>query len=141
MNKTQIKRDFSSGGVVWDKAARKFLLIRVENLAGQQVWTFPKGHPAPGETDQEAAVREVLEETGWRCAVAKTITDVHYVYMQENVRYQKTVRWFMMSPVEKAGEFDPIEVLECRWVSPEEARSLVSYGSDKELLKQTALLL
>lgn len=141
MRSTQTKQDFSTGGVVWDKAAGKFLLIRVENLSGTQVWTFPKGHPETGETDGQAAVREVLEETGWRCSLGNLITDVHYNYIHEQVTYEKTVRWYMMTPLEKTREFDTEEVLECRWATPEEARSLVTYGSDKELLKQTALLL
>lgn len=135
------KKDFSTGGLVWDPNERKFLLILVENLSGARVWTFPKGHLEPGETDEQGAVREVREETGWRCDVVKRITDTHYFYTHEKIRFDKTVRWFLMKPVEKVGEFDPEEVLEVKWVSREESHSLITYGSDKELLKQTALLL
>jgi diadenosine hexaphosphate hydrolase (ATP-forming) len=135
------QKDFSTGGVVWDLSQKKVLLILVENLSGAHVWTFPKGHPEPGESDTEAALREVREETGWRCEVTKTITDVHYFYTHNKVTYDKTVRWFLMKPVEKVGEFDPEEVIEVRWASPIEATKLISYGSDKDLLKQTGVLL
>ena len=105
------------------------------------MWTFPKGHPEKGESEHESALREVREETGWDCEVINPITDVHYFYTHNGTTYDKTVRWFLMKPVKKSGDFDPEEVLEVRWASPEEAQGLISYGSDKDLLKQTALLL
>ena len=134
----QHKTDFSTGGVVWDAEEKKVLLIRVEGLSGP-VWTFPKGHPEAGESDEQAAVREVREETGWVCEVVKQLTDVSYKYSHEKILYHKTVRWFLMSPRENLGKFDVEEVVEIKWVNAEEAAALVSYGSDKELLKQTAL--
>ncbi len=141
VKQARVKKDFSTGGVVWDAATKKFLLIFVENLSGARVWTFPKGHPENSEADTEAAIREVLEETGWRCDVVKTITDVHYFYVHDGVTYDKTVRWFLMKPIEKVGDFDPEEVIEVRWASPQEATTMITYGSDKELLKQTSVLL
>jgi 8-oxo-dGTP diphosphatase len=135
------KIDFSAGGVVWDKSANKILLIRVENLSGGQAWTFPKGHPEADETAERAALREVREETGWVCRVTGPLTDVFYRYTHDNVVFKKTVRWFLMTPIENIGAFDGDEVLEVRWVTMDEALAMVSYGSDKELLKQTTLLL
>ena len=135
----QEKNDFSCGGVVWSPSEKKILLIRVENLSGTQAWTFPKGHPEAGETDEQSALREVREETGWVCTISKKITDVFYRYTHDGVQFNKTVRWFLMTPLENLGSFDGEEVLEIRWVSFDEAAALVSYGSDKELLKQTAL--
>jgi 8-oxo-dGTP pyrophosphatase MutT (NUDIX family) len=132
------RTDFSTGGLVWDADRRQVLLIRVENLSGP-VWTFPKGHPEKDETDEQAAIREVREETGWMCSVVKKLTDVSYRYMHERVLFHKTVRWFLMAPLENMGAFDLEEVLEIKWVPIHEAEALVSYGSDKELLKQTAL--
>jgi hypothetical protein len=71
----------------------------------------------------------------------KTITDVRYHYVHDGVTFDKTVRWFLMKPIEKVGEFDPEEVLEVRWAGAAEAAKLITYGSDKELLKQTSVLL
>jgi 8-oxo-dGTP pyrophosphatase MutT (NUDIX family) len=53
----------SYGGVVFDEAGR-VLLVKPRNSFGGYAWTFPKGRPESGETDQDAALREVLEETG-----------------------------------------------------------------------------
>ncbi len=141
--KTTLKtaKDFSTGGLVWDPKKKKLLLIRVENLSGEKVWTFPKGHPEKEETPEEAAVREVVEETGWQCSVLAPVTEVRYFYVHNRTRFDKTVRWFLMEPISQVGEFDPEEVLEVRWVSRADAEKLISYKSDKDLLKQTALLL
>lgn len=137
----KFKNDFSTGGVVWNAVDKEILLIKVENLSGSRVWTFPKGHPEKNETDEAAALREVVEETGWRCEVIKSIMDVNYIYVHDKTTFRKTVRWFLMRPLEQTGQFDPEEVLEVRWATPAEAEELITYKSDKDLLKQTALLL
>jgi len=135
VKKLKTKPDFSCGGLVWDKAARKLLLVQVENLSKKRVWTFPKGHPESKETDSEAAVREVREETGWQCEVIEPIMDVRYIYVHDGTRYHKTVRWFLMKPIAKTGEFDPNEILQSQWYGLEETADLITYDTDKKLLK------
>jgi 8-oxo-dGTP pyrophosphatase MutT (NUDIX family) len=135
MGKTQkIKRDFSCGGLVWDPNEEKILLVQVENLQKKKVWTFPKGHPEKKESDTEAALREVLEETGWECKIVRPLIDVDYFYVHEGTRTHKTVRWFLMEPVKKTGKFAEGEILDCAWVSPTEAKVRITYDSDKKLL-------
>ncbi len=128
------KTDFSCGGVVWDSKERRILIVKVENLAKAQIWTFPKGHPEKGESDQDAALREVQEETGWECRIVKPLIDVSYYYIDNGIRYHKTVRWYLMEPVKKTGEFMEDEILECEWVSVPEAKKRVTYDSDRKLL-------
>ena len=141
MKPMDTKTDFSSGGLVWDRASGRVLIILVQNLSGSLVWTFPKGHPEEGEPDDIAALREVQEETGWMCCIERSLMDVNYTYAHDNATINKSVRWFLMKPIKKIGEFDPEEVKECKWVTLQQAGELVSYGSDKELLKQVTLLL
>lgn len=135
----KIKRDYSCGGLVWDANNEQVLLVQVENLSRKKVWTFPKGHPEGQESDDQAALREVLEETGWSCDITSALMDVHYSYVSKNIKYNKTVRWFMMQPVKEAGKFDPEEILACKWVSIDEAKRLLSYESDIKLLKRLEL--
>ena len=130
----QTKKDFSCGGVVIDPSDNRFLVVEVENLAGAHVWTFPKGHPENGESDEDAALREVREETGWQCRVVRALSDMSYYFVRDGVRYHKTVRWFLMEPVEKVGEPMEGEILECRWVFPDEVKSLLTYPTDLKLL-------
>ena len=131
----ETKKDFSCGGVVVGPDQR-LLLVEVENLSGARVWTFPKGHPEKGETDEIAALREVHEETGWECRVTGPLTDVDYFFVKDGIRYHKLVRWFVMAPTVENGTPMEGEILSCRWATPTEARSLISYSSDFKLLEK-----
>lgn len=138
--RARIIRDFSCGGVVWDPAEARLLLVRVENLAKQKVWTFPKGHPEKEELDEAAALREVREETGWRCEIEKPLMDVQYSFAREGIKVNKTVRWFLMTPVEKVGEPQPEEVLEATWCDLDSAKKRLTYETDLKLLKRVSQL-
>jgi 8-oxo-dGTP diphosphatase len=91
-------------------------------------WAFPKGKLERGETWEEAAVREVEEETSLRCTLGPFAGTTTYP-MREG---QKEVRWFLM---ECDGEpRAQNEVDEVRWVTYDEALELLSYDYDRELL-------
>jgi len=135
----ETRKDFSCGGIVVDPIDQRLLIVQVENLSGGHVWTFPKGHPENKENEFEAALREVQEETGWLCKVVRPLTDVSYFFVREGVRYHKTVRWFIMAPVEKTGVPMEGEILDCRWAGLDEAKALLSYPTDMKLLEQLAL--
>jgi 8-oxo-dGTP diphosphatase len=93
-------------------------------------WTFPKGKLHRGETEEEAAVREVEEETGLRCRLGRDLGTTSYVDPRGR---PKTVRYWEMTPVEgdlaAANEID-----DARWVPVAAARDLLSYRRDRELL-------
>lgn len=59
--------EYSAGGLIVRKT--KILMVQVRNLEGHIVWTFPKGHIEKGETEEQTALREVYEETGWKCKI------------------------------------------------------------------------
>ena len=104
---------FSAGGLVVDDRGQ-ILLIRARDLRNQPVWTLPKGALNPGESSADAALREVREETGWRCEVVRELTAVTYWFQRSGQRVRKTVRWYLMRPLEKVGEHDH-EVDEVLW--------------------------
>jgi 8-oxo-dGTP diphosphatase len=94
-------------------------------------WTFPKGKALDGETDEECAVREVLEETGIACVVTAEAGTTEYVDAKGR---PKRVQWFLMDPLR--GEFVPNdEVDDVRWAEPAAAAALLSYCRDLELLE------
>ena len=128
----------SCGGLVLKKNPKKILMVRVKNLKGEVVWTFPKGHVEAGERNEETALREVWEETGWECRIAglrqRPFYTARYFFMRRAERIKKQVVWFMMTPILKTGTSDPKEILEVKWVSPDKARKLARYPSDKMLL-------
>ena len=125
--------EFSAGGLVINKS--KILMIKVENLQKEIVWTFPKGHIEKNETAREAALRELVEETGYNCEILKPVDSVQYFFKDKDRLVKKTVEWFLMKPLEKIKEPDP-EVLEVGWREFKEAESILSYKNDKELLRK-----
>jgi 8-oxo-dGTP pyrophosphatase MutT (NUDIX family) len=123
---------FSAGGLVIDESGN-ILLIRARDLRNRPVWTLPKGALAPGESSEAAALREVREETGYRCEVVRELPPVTYWFQRDGQRIRKSVRWYLMRPLEKVGEHDH-EVDEVAWAAPDEADARLRYASDRQLL-------
>ena len=109
------------------------LLIRARDLRGQPVWTLPKGALTTGETSADAALREVREETGYRCELVRELAPVTYWFRRQGRQIKKTVRWYLMRPLEKVGEHDH-EVDEVLWTDKSDALSRLRYDSDRRLL-------
>ena len=90
-------------------------------------WSLPKGKLDAGETFEEAALREVWEETGLRAALGAELPAVRY-----EVRGRpKVVRYWLMSVDEDPGFSPNDEVDELRWLSPDDAVALLTYDRDK----------
>jgi 8-oxo-dGTP diphosphatase len=95
-------------------------------------WAFPKGKLDKGETWEDAALREVEEETGLRCRLGDELSPTSY---RDPKGRAKVVRYWRMEPL--GGEFVPSdEVDELRWVSTADAGELLSYEHDRELLRE-----
>jgi len=124
---------FSAGGLVVDERGR-VLLIRARDLRNQPVWTLPKGTLGPGESSADAALREVREETGYRCEVVRELDTATYWFQRDRQRIRKTVRWFLMRPLEKVGEHDH-EVDEVAWLERDAALGRLRYDSDRHLVE------
>jgi 8-oxo-dGTP pyrophosphatase MutT (NUDIX family) len=135
----QVARQRSAGGVVVDRG--RVLLIRTMTRSGRSAWTFPKGRIERGEPAWEAALREVREETGYLCRLRRKLRATAYSFRSGSRRVEKTVQWFLLEPLRKAGEPNPREVAEVQWVPLPEAYGRLSYRSDRHLLRmaETAL--
>jgi 8-oxo-dGTP diphosphatase len=122
----------AAGGVVWravDGADDEVEVLLVHRPKYDD-WSLPKGKCDPGETDEDAAAREVLEETGLRCRLGTELIESHY---EDGRGRPKVVRYWMMVPID--GQFAVNdEVDEVRWVSTAEARARLTYERDQPVI-------
>jgi 8-oxo-dGTP diphosphatase len=133
MNGGAKNREFSAGGVVIRDG--RLLLIKMRNLSGSEVWTFPKGHLEEGETPEAAALREVKEETGLDCRILRPLHVARYSFFRLGVPVDKRVDWFLMEETGGDGKaLTPDEILDKRWAAPAEADGLLEYPSDLEIM-------
>jgi 8-oxo-dGTP diphosphatase len=115
----------AAGGVV-ERGGRVLLVHRPR----YDDWTFPKGKLDPGESFEDAALREVHEETGVRCSLGRELPSTRY----EVGGRSKLVRYWLMTPQTEV-EFAPNdETDDLRWVTPDEARALLTYDRDRDVL-------
>jgi 8-oxo-dGTP diphosphatase len=96
-------------------------------------WTFPKGKVEKGETDEQAATREVREETGFDCALGEEFATVRYV---DGRGRPKRVRYWIMTVVGGDAKIPNREVDDLRWLSPGDASTLLSYQHDQALARR-----
>jgi 8-oxo-dGTP diphosphatase len=119
----------AAGGVV-----RREGRIAVVHRPRYDDWSLPKGKLDPGESSEQAALREVREETGLECELGEELSSTCY---RDRKGRSKLVRYWLMEPV--GGEFAPNdEVDELRWLTPAEAAALLTYPRDKELVQEVS---
>ena len=121
----------AAGGVVWRTGPTGEAEVLVVHRPKYDDWSLPKGKLDPGETDEEAALREVEEETGYRCTLGPELVGTSYI---DRKGRPKEVRYWVMTVV--SGEFAPgEEVDEIRWLPVDDARRLLSYLRDVDVLE------
>jgi 8-oxo-dGTP diphosphatase len=125
------KTVYAAGGILLRKTPTGSLKILVAHRPDYGDWSLPKGKSDPGETPEETAVREILEETGYRCRIITSLETTRY----RVGRGVKEVAWFAMKPLPNSPGFKKnSEVDQVRWVSRAEARKLVDYDLDRSLI-------
>jgi 8-oxo-dGTP pyrophosphatase MutT (NUDIX family) len=118
-----------AGGIVSrDKGgAREYLLV--QSRTNSDHWVFPKGHISAGETEEQAALREVREEAGVRAESLHPIGMTEYDMPTEKVR----ARFFAMRFLESC---EPDEDRESAWCGYEDARARLSFEDLRRLLDE-----
>lgn len=135
--------EFSAGGVVLapDRETPHCVVIVPTRRAadGSKVLALPKGHPDPGESALDGALREVREEAGVTAEVVTELGDVRYFYMRQGRRIAKVVRFFLMRATGGDIADHDHEVEAARWVTLEEAAATLSYAGEREMVRKALL--
>jgi 8-oxo-dGTP diphosphatase len=120
----------AAGGVVWRRHGGEVEVLLVHRPKYDD-WSLPKGKLDPGETFEQAAEREVREETGLRCTRGPELAESHYVDAKGR---PKVVRYWAMEPT--GGSFSPNdEVDEVRWLVVAAASRRLTYERDQPVLE------
>ena len=120
----------ASGGVVWRRGASGVEVVVVHRPRYDD-WSLPKGKLDPGESWEQAALREVHEEVGLRCVLGAELPPIAYTDRKDR---EKVVRYGLMEAEEDTTFMPNDEVDEIRWIGGDEARSLLTYARDAELV-------
>jgi 8-oxo-dGTP pyrophosphatase MutT (NUDIX family) len=120
----------AAGGVVARSGENGGVEVLLVHRPRYDDWTLPKGKALPGESDEDCALREVLEETGLTCELGRELAGTSYADADGHV---KAVRYWQMTPV--AGGFAPSsEIDEVRWLPLAAAPAALSYERDVAVL-------
>jgi 8-oxo-dGTP diphosphatase len=134
----------SAGGVVYRRTEDghiEVVLASRRTRRGDLAWGLAKGGIEDGETREDAAVREVREETGLRAEIEEDLGDTRYMYVWEDVRIRKTVHFFLMRHTGgDIGDRDD-EMEEIRWFPLERALKRAAYRGERDVLARAAEIL
>ena len=136
--------EVSAGGLVIDQSGTKGLLIGrkdLKDLSGERLlWSLPKGHIEEGETPEQAAIREVQEETGIESEISTALGVIDFWFMAGGKRIHKTVHHYLFKEV--GGVLAPqiSEVDDVGWFPLEEVVGLLAYPDEKKLISKAGEL-
>jgi 8-oxo-dGTP diphosphatase len=133
LNRGEEEPDISAGGgVLLRRDGDRRIRVAVIHRPKYMDWSLPKGKLEKGESFREAALREVEEETGYRCRELGELPSVSYL---DRKARSKLVRYWLMEPIK--GKFvSHGEVDELRWLTPREADGLLTYEHDRRLVRK-----
>jgi 8-oxo-dGTP pyrophosphatase MutT (NUDIX family) len=134
------RSEVSAGGVVYrrDEGSIELALAARRTRRGELAWGLAKGAIEAGESEEQAAVREVLEETGLEVEVESDLGDIRYFYVWEGVRVRKRVHFFLMRATGGDVANHDAEMEDVRWFPIPTAIKRAAYKGEREVIERAA---
>jgi 8-oxo-dGTP diphosphatase len=128
--------NLAAGGLVIDHGTGKPQVLLVHRPRYDD-WSFPKGKLDPGETVEDAALREVREETGLECRIVRALAITRYNYRTRNKGRlkPKAVHYFLMERLRGDLQGPCDEVDRAEWLDFDKAAKKLTYAQDRKLLE------
>lgn len=132
----------SAGGIVLRREGGRVLIIIVEWEKGvEKKWApilrqLPKGGHKLGETLEQTALREVLEETGYRARIIAKAGEARWSYERDGQIWDETVHYYFMEPVTLIAQKHDEEFDYVRWIEIEQAARILSYPEERRLVAE-----
>ena len=136
--------EVSAGGLVINGSGTKGLLIGRRDLKDASreklLWSLPKGHIEAGETPEQAAIREVAEETGIQSEISRELGVIDFWFMAGGKRIHKTVHHYLFREIGGVLAPQVSEVDDVGWFPLDEIISLLAYPDEKKLIAKSGEL-
>ena len=129
--------EVSAGGLVVDKSGEQGLLIGRIDKRGRMLWSLPKGHIEEGESPEDAALREVREETGIKSSITRSLGVIDFWFMAEGKRIHKTVHHFLFAEISGRLEPQVSEVDDVKWFPLDQIASTLAYPDERKLIQRS----
>ena len=135
--KSRVETPVSAGGVVYQMNAGRLETV----LCGRSQpvrWSLAKGTPDPGETLEETALREVREETGLEVEIEAALGSIEYWFAdrEKDVRYHKTVHFYLMIPIGGATDQHDPEFDVVQWFDAKQAVNTLAHANEANVLQR-----
>lgn len=129
----RIKYEVSAGGLVLRRRDATFDALLI-GRGTPRVWTLPKGHVELRESNEQAALREVREETGCWAELITRLNEISYWFYVGKAKHKKSVTFFLMRYLSGDTANHDHEVDEARWFDIMQARKALKYVNEKRLV-------
>ena len=135
------KSQFSAGGVVYRKSGGGLEIVILTRGQGK-VFCLPKGKIEKAETPEQAALREIREETGLTGAIEKEIGKIKYSFITEEDKavVNKTVTFFLVKYVSGDTKDHDTDAEDVRWLPVKEALKIMTYPSERQIVEKSGTL-